>query len=96
VAFVNRFGPTLLAITWVSEADRAAMFAGTMLIAMFADVFVQHTIGYVLMVAVLVLFCGFVWSVDRLPIREAESSGRLLFEPVGIEREGPLRNVGAN
>jgi hypothetical protein len=91
----------LVAICWRSPAFRkltrnATMFAGAMLIAMFADVFVQNAIGYVLMVAVLVLFCGFVWSVDRLPIREPESSGRLLFEPVGIEREGPLRNVGAN
>jgi len=33
-----------------------AMFSGTMLAAMFADVFVQHTIGYVVIMVALIVF----------------------------------------
>jgi len=43
----------------------AVIFAGTMLAAMFADVFVQHTIGYVLVVAALIAFYCFVSGDER-------------------------------
>ena len=58
-----------------------------MLIAMFADVFVQHTIGYIVIVAALILFYGFVWGVERLAVGQPEHNGLLLFEPLGLERE---------
>jgi hypothetical protein len=80
----------IVAICWRSRAFRkltrsAAMFTGTMLIAMFADVFVQHTIGYIAIAAALILFYCFVWGVERLALGQPASNGLLLFEPLGVE-----------
>jgi hypothetical protein len=81
----------LVATCWQSGMFRkvtsgAALFAGTMLIAMFADVFVQHTIGYVVIVAILSLLYGVVFGVERLAVGSAESRCLLPLEPLGIER----------
>jgi hypothetical protein len=69
------------------------MFVGTMLIVMFADVFVQHTIGYIV-VAVLILSYGFV--VQRFAVGQPEPNRFLPFEPLGIQREAPLCNPRMN
>jgi hypothetical protein len=46
-----------------------------MLVAMFADVFVEHTIGYIAIGAALILFHGFVWAVERLAVGQPEPKG---------------------
>jgi hypothetical protein len=88
----------IVATCWRSRTFRrltgsAAMFVGTMLIVMFADVFVQHTIGYIV-VAVLILFYGVV--VERLAVGQPKPNGVLPFEPLGIQREAPLCNPRMN
>jgi len=55
----------------------AAMFSGTMLAAMFADVFVQHSTGYIVIVAALILFCRLVSSIERLAASPLEPNGVL-------------------
>ena len=57
----------------------ATMFAGTMLAVMFADVFVQHTIGYILIVVVLILFYRLVLDIERLAASPLEPDGVLLL-----------------
>jgi hypothetical protein len=43
----------------------SAMFTGTMLAAMFADVFIQHAVGYVVLAAALIAFYGVVSSDEH-------------------------------
>ncbi|MGH9422353.1 MAG: hypothetical protein ACRD3J_20420, partial [Thermoanaerobaculia bacterium] len=74
----------IVATRWQSSAFRkvtagATMFTGTMLVAMFADVFVRHTIGYIAIGAALILFRGVVWRVERLAIGQPEPDIGLLL-----------------
>ena len=61
----------------VRRASRgASMAAGTLLAAAFADVFVEHLLGYVLLASALVVFLG---AVSRLePALDAAPQGMLL------------------
>jgi hypothetical protein len=84
----------IVAISWRSHRFRkltgsAAIFSGTMLAAMFADVFVQHSSGYIVIVAALMLFYRLVLGVEHLAATPLEPSGVRLFEPFVIEREAP-------
>ena len=72
----------LVALCWRRTAFRnltrsAAMFAATLLAAMFADVFVQHAAGYALVAAALAIFLHFI-STDRFATDTTALQGVLL------------------
>jgi hypothetical protein len=76
--------PTLRKVT-----SSAAMFLGTMLAAMFADVFVQQPMGYIVIAAALTLFSRLVFGIERLAASPQETDGVLLANltrPAGAER----------
>jgi hypothetical protein len=82
---------SIVATRWQSRIFRklivsATMFAVTALLAMFADVFPQHAIGYIVIVGVLSLFNGFVLGVERLAISSPEPNDLLPFETLGVQR----------
>jgi hypothetical protein len=67
----------IVAVSWRSGAFRkltseAATFTGAMLVAMFADVFVEHTMGYIAIGAAFIFFHGFVRGVERLAVGQPE------------------------
>jgi hypothetical protein len=53
--------------TGLDLVRRAVLFTATMLAAMFADVFVRHAVGYVLLVGALAAFLRVVWSALTPP-----------------------------
>jgi hypothetical protein len=72
------------AIFWRSPTFRkltgsAAMFSVTMLAAMFAEVFVQQPIGYVVIATILILFYRLVLGIEHLAVSPLEADGVLLL-----------------